>query len=82
VADSWPGLRLNRELPIWHDFEEFEKAAEGDWLAAWQQAVELYPGPYLDNILMPRRRHSLGAWGAGQKKTTGFEQSQSSFGRM
>ena len=49
VPRNASGLSLNRELPIWHDFEEFEKAAEGDSLVAWQQAVELYRGPYLDN---------------------------------
>lgn len=52
VPRTAAGLELQRELPVWHDYEEFEKAAESDTLSGWQQAVDLYRGPYLESCYL------------------------------
>ncbi len=49
VVRSSAGLRLNPDLPRWHDLEELEKALDA---GQDRRAVELYRGTYLEGCYM------------------------------
>lgn len=49
VVRTGAGLRLNPELPRWHDLEELEKSLEA---GQDRRAIELYRGAYLEGCYM------------------------------